>query len=130
MSLKLRFFLLLAGLTVVYGGAILLLQHAEQMEKVDVLAASQAEESERLDRWLDLTGVALQQFVDDYSWWDDTVDFVHEQDPDWAENNLEVGLDSFHVSAIWWPTWKAGSSTPRPMRNGAKPRSPYHRRNC
>ncbi len=48
-----------------------------------------------------LKGQPLQYFANDYSFWDDMVDFVAKPDKEWAGDNLDTGLDTFHAYGLW-----------------------------
>lgn len=51
--------------------------------------------------WLRLSGVGMKQFVEDYSWWDEMVEFVGDPDPEWARINFEDMLGFWQVSGVW-----------------------------
>ena len=48
-----------------------------------------------------LKGQPLQYFANDYSFWDDMVDFIAKPDKEWAQDNLDTGLDTFHAYGLW-----------------------------
>lgn len=101
MSIKLRLALLLGLLLVAFLASLLLLRRLEKQQLEAMLASSQRDSIELLDRWIDLTGQSLRQFAYDYSLWDDMVAFVERPDPDWAKVNLEASLPNFNAHAIW-----------------------------
>ncbi len=43
----------------------------------------------------------LRNTLNDYTYWDETVDFVKTKDPEWAVANLEGSLNSFKFDAIY-----------------------------
>ncbi len=101
MSIKLRLALLLGLLLLVFLLSLLLLRRFERQQLDVMLASSQRDSVELIERWLDLTGQSLRQFSYDYSLWGETVDFVAKPDPAWARINLEASLPNFNAHAIW-----------------------------
>ncbi len=101
MSIKLRLALLLGLLLVAFLASLLLLRRLEKQQLEAMLASSQRDSIELLDRWIDLTGQSLRQFAYDYSLWDDMVAFVERPDAEWARVNLEASLPNFNAHAAW-----------------------------
>jgi signal transduction histidine kinase len=101
MSIKLRLALLLGLLLVVFLAALFLLRRLEKQQLEAMLASSQRDSIELLDRWLDLTGQSLRQFAYDYSLWDEMVAFVESPDAEWARVNLDASLPNFNAHAVW-----------------------------
>ncbi|WP_221030626.1 CHASE4 domain-containing protein [Actomonas aquatica] len=101
MTLRLRLLSLLAVLMVGFALALGLLHWAEQGEQAALRANLQAEQTEDVTRFLELASAPLRQFVDDYSWWDDMVEFVGNPDPEWAQINLAQMVDFFDVDVMW-----------------------------
>gem|GEM_PF-740602 len=52
-------------------------------------------------RILELEAKELQVIVDDYTYWDEMVDFVETNDPEWAKNNLDSTLENYKINVIW-----------------------------
>jgi signal transduction histidine kinase len=100
-SLQLRLYLLAVALLL---SAVLtsLTTHRTEKDEVALLMAD-AREKLRHDttHWWKLSGRSMQRFVEDYSWWDDMVDFVQDPDSDWAADNLEDMWDFWGVSGMW-----------------------------
>lgn len=101
MSIKLRLALLLGLLLVVFLLSLLLLRRFERQQLDLMLASSQRDSIELIERWVDLTGQSLRQFSDDYSLWGETVAFVASRDTEWAKVNLEASLPNFNAHALW-----------------------------
>ena len=101
MSIKLRLALLLGLLLVAFLGSLLLLKRLERQQWEAMLASSQRDSIELLDRWIDLTGQSLRQFAFDYSLWDEMAGFVERPDPAWARINLDASLPNFNAHAAW-----------------------------
>lgn len=101
MSIKLRLALLLGLLLVAFLGSLLLLRRLEKQQLEAMLASSQRDSIELLDRWIDLTGQSLRQFAFDYSLWDDMATFVERPDVAWARINIDESLPNFNAHAAW-----------------------------
>lgn len=101
MSIKLRFALLLGLLLLIFLGSLGVLRHLENRQLAEALASSQIDATSTLERWLDLNGAGLRQFAEDYSQWDDMVEFVKSPDANWAEVNIRQSMESFKLHMIW-----------------------------
>ncbi len=101
MSIKLRLALLLGLLLVAFLTALFLLRRLEQHQLESMLASTQRDSIELLERWIDLTGQSLRQFAYDYSLWDEMQAFVENPDPAWARVNIEASLPNFNAHAAW-----------------------------
>lgn len=118
MSIKLRFALLLGLLLLIFLGSLGVLRLLEKEQLTEALASSQRDASDMLERWLDLNGSSLRQFAEDYSRWDDMVNFVKTPDKAWAGVNLDASLTNFKAHALWvlsvdgHPLYQAHSGEP------------------
>ena len=101
MTLRQRLVSLVALLGLGFVTATGFLQIAESREQRTLRSSLQDDSSRTADHIITLTGAQLKRFVDDYSWWDDMVDFVREPDPAWAEVNLQESIDVFDVDVMW-----------------------------
>lgn len=103
MTLKTRFNLLLAALCLVLATGLTRLWVYERREFHAMVEQAQRQRQELLDRLVELRGLSLKQFADDYSLWDETVHFLAAEtpDPEWAQVNLAQSLASFDTQALW-----------------------------
>lgn len=103
MSLKTRFNLLLIVLCLVLATGLVRLWVYERREVRLVFEEFGDQQSQVLDRLLELDGLSLRQFAYDYSLWSDTADFLAGIEPDrqWAATNLDQSLATFDADAIW-----------------------------
>jgi len=101
MSLKLRLLLLMGLLLGLILGWLSLLQMVERRQSVALLGDVRRERMERLDRGMEMQGDALQRFVNDYTLWDEMVEFVRTGDRAWAKINIDVSLETFEAVAVW-----------------------------
>lgn len=101
MTIRTRLVLLLACLVAVFGLAAAGLRVTHGLEAERILASLREERSDLLDRLLGLTGQSLRSFAEDYSLWDEMVDFVQSGDPAWAAINIDPSLTSFDAQGAW-----------------------------
>jgi signal transduction histidine kinase/CheY-like chemotaxis protein len=57
--------------------------------------------TQNFDQILALKGEAVETFSRDYTYWDEMVDFVGTADATWAGQNIDTGLETFHVDQVW-----------------------------
>lgn len=50
---------------------------------------------------IDLRGNSLSTLANDYTYWDEMVDFVNNRDQEWAIETLDPALETFAADAIW-----------------------------
>jgi len=91
-------FLLLLAIAVVSLGAV---WSNEQHHLKVLFEDRQAERRLFFDKVWELQGESAATFAKDYTYWDDMVEFVKTGDRQWAIENLETGLSTFKVDAIW-----------------------------
>ncbi len=101
MTLRQRLLSLITLLVVGFGLSIALLHATEKREQRQLADSLRREQAEITQRLIELTARPMQQFVDDYSWWDDMVNFVAQPDPEWARVNLLETIDFFDVDVMW-----------------------------
>ncbi|MFB3895540.1 MAG: CHASE4 domain-containing protein, partial [bacterium] len=67
------------------------------------------------DTIVDIKRAPLLTFVDDYSFWDEMVQFIYTRDKHWAKNNFDASLAAYKTDAIWVydPHWALVYSTSR-----------------
>ncbi|MBX7134602.1 MAG: response regulator [Fimbriimonadaceae bacterium] len=93
--------LLLAGLSLAFVAGVFAWTVSE-LRRMQAVQRVQAEErSGLLTQLVDLEGQVHRKLVDDYSWWDDTVEFAKTANKEWATTNLDTALDSFNVDLLW-----------------------------
>jgi signal transduction histidine kinase len=101
MKIRTRLVLLLACLLAAFGLCAALLQRAHRQEAGSIFTSLQKERSDLLDRLLTLTGQSLRSFANDYSLWDEMVEFVRSGDASWAAINIDASLPNFNAQAAW-----------------------------
>lgn len=73
--------------------------HSEQKE---ILRKSYNKQlSKNVDNIILVGSNTLRQVVNDYTFWDDMVQFVNTHDPGWAKENLGTMMTNFKFDAVW-----------------------------
>ncbi len=94
------------GAVVALASLVFLANSVAQERRVDdslaLVAQSQRDANvERLATVLVLRGQVLQNFVADYSLWNDMGTFVGTRDPEWAKVNVDASLVTFKLDHVW-----------------------------
>ena len=94
---------LVSGLVVVGAFVIPELVFRGESERRAILASSVGREGERLfDAVFSLGQRSQLNVTNDYSYWDDMVDFAAGAlDDEWGFENLSAGLESFSINNVW-----------------------------
>jgi signal transduction histidine kinase len=101
MNLKLRLSLLLGLLLLAFLAALLVLHAFERQQSDELLAGVRQERLALLNRWLETSGLSLQEFAGDYAQWNEMVRFVESPDPAWSQAKIEADLPGFNAQAVW-----------------------------
>jgi signal transduction histidine kinase len=96
-----RLALLLGVVVVVLAGALAWLQHAQRRELRLMFTERIQQTGAVLDRVVGLQQRPFAVHADDYSRWDEFVDYVREHDEDWARVNLEESIGTFSLDMAW-----------------------------
>jgi signal transduction histidine kinase len=93
---------LIVGALVLVSLVLVLWQYLLERERVRLyLDGVTVEEQESFGRLLNLSGSRLALFASDYTAWDDMVAYVHDPDPAFAEENIDVSLSTFNASEVY-----------------------------
>jgi len=60
-----------------------------------------ADKKSSFDKIIELKGKSLQNMVNDYTFWDEMVNFIYFKDTQWAKQNINEALYSFNTNAAW-----------------------------
>jgi signal transduction histidine kinase len=101
MKIQTRLALLLAAVLALSCLAFFVFRQSHAREARFMIASTERERSALLDRLLELTGRSLEQYTDDYSYWDEMVAFVGTGDKRWAKINLENSLPDIEAQLVW-----------------------------
>ncbi|GAB5560589.1 MAG: hypothetical protein SynsKO_22360 [Synoicihabitans sp.] len=101
MSLQRHIYCLVTWLVLSALLAAFIANQAESDEYEQLRRSSQSHLRNDSAHWIELAGVGMQRFVEDYSWWDEMVEFANTPDPDWAYTNFVDSLEFWEVSGVW-----------------------------
>lgn len=101
MSTRARLAALLAVALGICAVGLALLRHSHTREAEAMLDSLREERDGLLTRLVELNGLTLRTFAQDYSFWDELLEFVAKPDPTWAQENLAVSLGTFQAHAVW-----------------------------
>lgn len=100
-SIQHRIILLIAFIGVAMVVGILMSRRLESQRIESLLEKKKSESSILLGRVVDFKSKSLQDFVFDYTYWDDMVNFTKTGDPSWAKDNIEVSIPTFDIDYAW-----------------------------
>lgn len=93
--------ILVGFLVLTFFSSMTLLYRSEQEKVHDIMHRRQEEKTALVRELFNLYGAPPRTLAYDYSFWDETVEFVHHPDSSWAQENIDVGLATFKASAAW-----------------------------
>ena len=88
------------------GFGFLLIQRNFEFQRTQKLLNSELNQRQKFfGNVVELEGASLKQLANDYSFWDDMVNYVKTANPVFAKENLDTGLDTFGVDtyAVYRP---------------------------
>ena len=100
MKLQFKIFILLS---IIFGVVILTFlsyQYIRINEKKLYLIENRKNQELVLDKVLQLNRIKQEQLLNDNSGWDEMIDFVTQPDPEWAKDNVDFFVNSFHLSFV------------------------------
>jgi len=100
MKLQFKIFILLS---IIFGVVILTFlsyQYIRINEKKLYLIENRKNQELVLDKVLQLNRIKQEQLLNDNSGWDEMIDFVTQPDPEWAKDNVNFFVNSFHLSFV------------------------------
>jgi len=101
MRLQIKIFLLFALFFGVFAGGLLIYRHVEYRNFQQIFNSRIAFQKESFQTIFSLKSDSGRVLAYDYSYWDDMMVFVQSLDPQWAIDNLEPTLDTFHQDSLW-----------------------------
>lgn len=101
MKVQFKLLLLLVGLMILFLGGLLAIRQ-QQTRNIALLLQANAEDSHILvNKLVDLSGRPLYNFVFDYTYWDQMVEFVTTRDQDWATENIDGSFVNLGADVVW-----------------------------
>ena len=83
------------------AGGLVLYQRAERGRIHRFFMQSERKENTTLDKLLELKGASLQMFAVDYTYWDEMVRCIREQDKTWGDENIAEALGTYQAQVAW-----------------------------
>ncbi len=97
-----KIILLLCAVMAVFLAAFLAQFHYEQGRSKALFESRENDERMVLEKLLTLKGKSLENFVDDYTFWDEMVAFIRAGgEKQWAQENLHTAAWTFKASNVW-----------------------------
>ncbi|MFN8549614.1 MAG: CHASE4 domain-containing protein [Candidatus Eisenbacteria bacterium] len=75
--------------------------HSASAQFDRLLVRQQEEFTQPTEHDLEVWSRPLRTFANDYSLWDEMVDYIATPSAEWAENNITVSLETFEVNGAW-----------------------------
>jgi len=100
-SVRAKLSLLLAGTTLGFFTALIARWHSASQQFDRLLVRQQEEFTQPTEHDMEVWSRPLRTFANDYSLWDEMVDYIAAPTAEWAENNITVSLETFEVSGAW-----------------------------
>jgi len=101
MSIRHKLLFLFCLITLVLGGALAYL-YASQQQALRQIGRNETQARLLLvNQIIALHGESTRNMVNDYTFWDDMVDFVEDPDQGWADENLNPAFVTFGLDYIW-----------------------------
>lgn len=100
-STNVKLLAIMVVLGAIFVFVVLWSSHLQNQLLEQNLARERRVGSNLVEKVVYLGSAPLQSFTNDYSRWDDMVQFVVTRDHDWAKINVEQALSNFAVDAVW-----------------------------
>jgi len=101
MKLQVRFALLMAAIFAALAGLLFAQRYFDIQRSQKVLTSSLDQRKQLFNVSLEAEGSTFKSFSEDYSFWDDMVDFVATGNQEFATTNIDSGLQTFQADADW-----------------------------
>lgn len=101
MKLQTRFLILMLAVFVAVGAFVAIQRYFDLERSQKILNSTLEEHKKAFDIAIESEGEIFNTFIHDYSFWDDMVDFIKTGNKQFAQNNLETGLDTYKADNIW-----------------------------
>ncbi len=92
---------LMGVIVVVFFVGLLLVFHFERHRASALFQSEQQLEEQFFDRLINLKGLSLETFANDYTYWDEMVRFVATGNKRWAADIIDTALPTYQANAAW-----------------------------
>lgn len=96
-----KFILMVAFVTLILLSGLHLIRKSDEDKIALVMQSHQKEKEDLFERIVDIQSKSVRNFVYDYTYWDEMVDFVKHRDPGWAEENIKASISTFGIDVVW-----------------------------
>ncbi len=93
--------MMLGIVMLVFAGGMIVLFHWENAKVQSILDGRVEEKRTLVVDLTNLLGEKLKTFAYDYSFWDDMVSFINRPDSLWAQENIDIGLETYNSTVAW-----------------------------
>jgi sensor domain CHASE-containing protein len=100
-STYVKLFAILVFTGAIFAFVILWSLHLQNQMLGRSLTQERRADSDQVDKVVRLSSTALHSFANDYSLWDDMVQFVSTRDQKWSKVNIDPELAIFNVDVVW-----------------------------
>ena len=101
MKMHTKIFLVLSMLTMFFIIGIGLQWRFEERQSGYIYKEVKKGWIDSFNRIIELKGKSLDTFVNDYSCWNETVDFAANKNLKWAKENIDASFRAFSINASW-----------------------------
>jgi hypothetical protein len=102
MKVQTKLILLLLLLSAIFAAAGYFYQVLKNKQMYIMFEEGSNEKNIYFDKLMKLKGANLEALAFDYTYWDEMVDFVSNNDIEWAKKNIDENvLDTYQANAIW-----------------------------
>jgi two-component system, NtrC family, sensor kinase len=102
MRIRTKLLILLFCSLFLFAGVLILQKRFSEKRIILLLENEKRDKRQVFDRFLVLKGQLMETLANDYTYWDDMVNFI-DVNPDkaWAEQNLDVCLSTYKINVVW-----------------------------
>jgi methyl-accepting chemotaxis protein len=100
MGVRTKLVLLVAAVALLFIASFVYFLYAQKTVFIGLFEAESKGLQVNFDNILDLKGQTLQTYVNDYTFWDEMVDFVKSLDSQWAEQNIAASISDFDANIV------------------------------
>ncbi|HRZ66877.1 MAG TPA: CHASE4 domain-containing protein, partial [Candidatus Omnitrophota bacterium] len=101
MNIRSKLTLLFLFIILAVAASIALERSFEVKRLADIFTSSRAREEITFDKIVAIRNSRLEALVEDYTFWDEMVEFTRTGDRGWAKENIDASLPIFDVNAMW-----------------------------
>lgn len=101
MRVQTRLFILLTAVVALTVVGIRSIDTTERQRLLTIANGMEQDRNVFFRQLIKLKGESLENFVHNYTYWDELIQFTKAPDPKWARDQLEASMPSFKLDGIW-----------------------------